>query len=237
MSEISCPACGAPVDVEDRFSESISCPFCGTESYIGDSTKALSSDSSSGEGDHATLANVYSRFEVGQNGHIRWNNDLHEFIIIGRVQYEYEGGFWSEWYIDINGSVYWLQEDEGVYILYIEVPIEKPEVVMEIFNFYNDENRDLRVGSVLNPLINKMEVWNLMECGEATLVASEGDLPFNPNVNKKIFYMDGVGNGVVYSLEIESNGKEGTFFKGWPLEYESIRTENEPEPKKTTGSL
>ena len=125
---IYCPACGAPIDPSLRFEDQITCPYCGTQSYIGESTKALSQDSS--EDEHATLTMVYTRFEVGKTGTVKLNGQTKEFSIYGRLQYEYEGGYWSEWYLGINDEGYWLQEDEGVYILYLEknLNIENPHI-------------------------------------------------------------------------------------------------------------
>ncbi|MBN2723997.1 MAG: DUF4178 domain-containing protein [Deltaproteobacteria bacterium] len=233
--EIICPACGAPLDADSRFQDYINCVYCGTQSYVGASTKAISSDS--GADATATLADSYTRFRIGQRGYIRWNNDVHEFIVVGRAVYEYDGGYWSEWYIDIGGQGYWLQEDEGIYILYVEIPLENWDVVMMLHIQNEQESEELRAGRVIPALNGEMDGWYLLEWGNAVLSGMEGSMPFQKTDGTTITYMDGVGEKIRYSLEIESDGQDGTLCKGWPLEYEWIRTDDEPEPKGTVGAI
>ncbi|MBU1221141.1 DUF4178 domain-containing protein [Myxococcota bacterium] len=233
--EMSCPACGAPVDSSHRFEDYINCPWCNTQSYVGDSTKAISAES--GEDVHATLTDNFSRFHTGQRGYIRWNNDVSEWIITGNIMYEYDGGYWFEWYIDIGGQGYWLQEDEGVYILFIEVPIVDYSIVQMLHQLAKTENDELRVGKLLRPLYNDMGTWTMFEYGNAFVSSSEGSLPSPVRKGHKVIYIDGAGDGVRFSLEIDENGQSASLCKGWPLNYEQIQTEDEPNPKDTVGAF
>jgi DNA-directed RNA polymerase subunit RPC12/RpoP len=228
QSTIDCPACGAPIDSQARFQDSIDCPYCGTQSFIGDSTKAISSDSPGGEDAHATLANVYTRFHVGQMGTIIVGGEKADFTISGRVQFEYEGGFWSEWYMEIDNQGYWLQEDEGVYILFIELPIENDSLVDSLFEQYTDEPDSFRAGKVMPIFNGRMSEWHLLESGTAKLSGREGNLPNPPEEGKEIIYFDGCGGGFRYNIEIEDKGKDATLHQGWPIQFEEITAEEHP---------
>ncbi len=221
--DIHCPACAAPIDESLRFEDQITCPFCGTASVIESSRRALGKDDRAS----ATLTGVYTRFGVHRTGSIRWNNDVHEYRIHGRVQVEYDGGFWSEWYLDVNGQGYWLQEDEGTYILYMPVAVGEGPATSALAARLKDPGSPWKAGMVIESLGPGIPHWRLMECGTAKVVATEGTLPEPVKLNTAFLYADGVGDGVLYSLEMNMDGSGPEMTTGWPLAYESIRTDEE----------
>jgi hypothetical protein len=93
----SCPSCGAPLKIENRFSRLVVCIYCNTSSHVQQGGLAPI-------GETAQLAPAQSVFEVGKQG---------------TLHYRYEGGFWDEWFLSLSGDRYgWLQEDEGNLTLY-----------------------------------------------------------------------------------------------------------------------
>ncbi|MBU1238077.1 DUF4178 domain-containing protein [Myxococcota bacterium] len=223
---IDCPACGAPIDMEDRFQEYIDCPYCATQSYIGDSTKALAAEGDTGSSEHATLANVYSRFYKGQQGTVDWGEGIKSFVVEGRFQYEYDGGYWSEWYLDVEGTGYWLHEDEGVYIMFIELPVEDLEKLEDLYYLYTETPDRITMGLSMPPLNSGATAWQLMEYGKATLVGQEGKLARKLPKGHSYIYFDGAGGGYRYTVEISAEGKAGVIHQGWPLEFEAFTVED-----------
>lgn len=222
---IACPACGAPIDLEDRFQEYIDCPYCATQSYLGASTKAVAADSGD-PGAYATLADVYSRFSSGQQGSVDWGEGSRSFTVEGRFLYEYDGGYWSEWYLDVEGTGYWLHEDEGVYIMFIELPVEDTEQLEDLYYLYTDTPERLTMGRAMPVLNGSMGGWHLMEFGRATLVGQDGKLPRSLPKGHAYLYFDGAGGGYRYTVEVYGEGTAGAVHQGWPLEFEDFTVED-----------
>ncbi len=227
--EIECPSCGAPIPSEQRFQDQILCPYCGAQAYVGDATKALAADTPAGAetAEHATLATVYSRFSVGDFGVCDWGQGPKKFSVEGRVQFEYEGGYWSEWYLDVEGVGYWLQEDEGIYLMFIELPIENKNHLLDLYDASQNSSEGLPMGRKMPVLNSTMGDWFLTESGVATLRGTEGQVPKTLPPGHKILYFDGCGGGYRYTIELWNKGQEGTAHQGWPLEFEQITMESE----------
>lgn len=110
MQEMTCQNCGAALEVENQFIRSVTCAFCGT-SYVVSGGSQLDK-----QGQSVSLADYPSRLSVGARGTIKGR----EFVVLGRIRYRYEAGFWEEWQINWeDGSPPdWLEEDEGLWTLY-----------------------------------------------------------------------------------------------------------------------
>jgi hypothetical protein len=205
-----CPSCGAPVDAARRFDEAYTCPFCGNTATFGGQVAAAEQAAPAS----ARLANLHSRFELGQEGQIRGKLP---FKVIGLLQVEYASGYWTEWRLDVAGQEYWLQEDEGVYVLFARRAIEEPLPPPE----------RLRPGENLDGW-NQMPRTFIIEVGRARVVGWDGDLPFTPDPDEWFTYVDGLGGGKVVSLEIEADGRSAGLATGDPLEYEDLHVAGEP---------
>ena len=68
--------------------------------------------------------------ECGFHGKIRGKLD---FNILGMIQIEYPSGYWTEWRLRVGENEYWLQEDEGIYVLFDKRAIEDPLPAVESF--------------------------------------------------------------------------------------------------------
>lgn len=237
-----CPACGAPIDPKHRFDETYTCPYCGTQTYFG-SQKALALDTEAQEGsdslrDSAALAQVLSRFSLGQTGQIRIGGQWKPYSVTGRLLYEYSGGYWNEWYLNVEGSGYWLQEDEGLYVLFFEHEVTG-HYLKELQEYYTLIKEQLELaeagvdvlfaGRPMPVLMDGMSPWVTLDMGWARLVGYEGMLPIDPASRPvKVLYADGASSdGHYYSLEIEEDGSSASINEGYPLEFEDIRTSDE----------
>ena len=73
---LNCPACGAPVELAHRFVKMVVCAHCGN-------TLAVHDDRLDPTGKSAALADLRTRFRVGQQGAVRGR----PFRILGRVRF------------------------------------------------------------------------------------------------------------------------------------------------------
>lgn len=101
-----CPGCGAPVEFRSAQSTHAVCAYCqSTVVREGEVLKRI--------GKMAELFDDHSPLQLGASG--RYANQ--SFTLIGRVQYQYGEGAWSEWHALLaDGSSAFLSEDNGAYV-------------------------------------------------------------------------------------------------------------------------
>ncbi len=186
--QISCPSCGAPSELKYRFSKTVVCEYCGQTTHLT-SENATNTNVKSG-----LLTDYGSKFALHQT--IRINQQKYE--ILGRLRFSYPSGFWDEWFL-INPQnsydVYWLQEDEGEYILFkrhtgnVEFPDFASTKVGQIFDADGD-----------TIFVN--------EKNTAEVLGGEGELPFEVIPGEQANFVDGI-----------------VVKKGMPVSYEYLPTE------------
>ena len=101
-----CPGCGAPVDFKSAQSTHAVCGYCqSTVVRDGDTLKRI--------GKMAELFDDHSPLQLQTSG--SWRGQA--FTLVGRLQYKYGEGTWTEWYaLFANGSSAYLSEDNGAYV-------------------------------------------------------------------------------------------------------------------------
>jgi hypothetical protein len=62
--QLSCPACGGPLQIESAFSIKLTCPFCGQSFYVHDTGVDPT-------GKTAKLVDYPSRFSIGGSGSVK----------------------------------------------------------------------------------------------------------------------------------------------------------------------
>lgn len=101
-----CPGCGAPVEFRSAQSTHAVCAYCR-------STVAREGDQLARLGKMAELFDDHSPLRLQARG--RYENQ--GFTLVGRLQYKYGDGTWSEWIaLQDDGSTAWLSEDNGAYV-------------------------------------------------------------------------------------------------------------------------
>ncbi len=191
MASTQCPSCGAPVEIQNRFSKVLVCGYCGTHLKVtGDGFDAT--------GKHPRLAEFPSIFQVGTRGTILGK----PFTALGRMRYNYPGGHFDEWFLEYDGGTAWFTEDEGSYALFTEVEdaVEFPDITA------------VRAGQ--NVTIGSKKVM-VKEKGTAEVAGAEGELSFYVEPGTKVTYMDGVSEGK--KVSIEATEDEIELFTGRPL--------------------
>lgn len=182
FKKFNCPSCGADLELEYRFSEMVVCEYCDQTSYLaGENLEA--------KGEKVKLSDYGSKFYRGATGKLFNQN----FKVVGRLRFEYPDGFWDEWLIKLENEPekeFWLQEDEGEYILF-----EKSEILPE-----NTDFSKLKIGMEVK--MGKNIIF-ISEKNTAQITGGEGELPCRITPGEQSDFVDGmiIGAGIPTSLE------------------------------------
>lgn len=156
-----CPGCGAPVEFASAASASAVCGFCrSTLVREGDALRRI--------GVVGELFDDHSPLQLGASG----RHHGVAFTLVGRAQYRYPDGAWSEWHALFDGESgksAWLSEDNGAYVMAFEQPALQPPPALA----------EVRVGQRL--LIGG-DAWRVASLQHVSLAAAEGELPRAPRL-------------------------------------------------------
>jgi hypothetical protein len=195
--QISCPSCGGPLQIESAFTTLVVCGYCGQSLYIHDTGVDLA-------GKTAKLAEYPSRLSVGAQGHVRGQG----FRVLGRVRYQYEDGFWDEWFLQFdNQRIGWVEEDEGEFTLTFKSKLTSPLPPFD----------QVRVGGFI-PL--GQERLFVSEKGQAQIVGAEGQVSMTAPPGQAIQYID--GNAADKAIRVVMDAKGITLHTGEPLEFNDL---------------
>lgn len=198
--QFSCPACGAPLTIQNRFVKVVTCDFCQQVSLLHD-------EGLDPTGKTAKLVDLPSALYIDATGTI----GERRFTVVGRLRYSYEGGLWDEWFIAFDdGEVGWLVEDEGEFKLYTKESLTAPVPEFE----------KVAVGTTIT--VAGREVF-VSEKGHAEYAGSEGQLAFAAVPGEKIRYLDGTSAEQLVSLEYAPNEIELSV--GNPVSREQLKVD------------
>jgi hypothetical protein len=182
----ACPNCGAPVEFRSATSASAVCGFCR-------STLVRDGETLRRVGESAELFDDFSPLQLGTTG-----RHLGEtFTLIGRLQYGYAEGTWSEWHALFDtGRSAWLSEDNGRYVLSFEAPLDGA----------------VPAPSTLKPgtsVVLQGVAWQVASRLSARLMAAQGELPRPPTPRLGEFEVVDLrnGQGEVATLEFSVPGE------------------------------
>lgn len=197
-----CPTCGAPLRIRNRFVKAVTCEFCQNVAlYDGVRLDPT--------GRTASLAKLNSPLYLDATGRI----GDQAFRVLGRLVYEYAGGMWQEWFLDIGGEKRaWLIEDEGAFSLLQKRPLADAPPFAGI-----------RVGDLL--VLSEMEV-RVDEVGEATIVSAEGQFGTQLLPGEAIAYIDGASGENEVGLEYGE--REVELFVGRPIDRDLLTVDPDP---------
>ena len=157
----ACPNCGAPVEFRSAASAFAVCTFCkSTVVREGDALRKI--------GQSAELFDDHTPLQLGAAG--RYQGAA--FTLVGRLQYQSEGGVWNEWHALFEGAggapkSGWLSEDNGRYVIAFDAPAEGAA----------PEAQALRAGA---QVAVGGHAWSVASVVQATLLAALGELPDAP---------------------------------------------------------
>ena len=196
-----CPSCGAPLAIRNRFVTVVTCEFCGGVSlYDGAHLDPT--------GRTAQAVQVPSPLYLDATGTVGGR----PFRVLGRLVYEYDGGLWTEWFLEIEGAGRaWLVEDEGAFSL-----VQRRDDV-EAPPFESVRPGDtVRTGD-LDVVVD--------EVGHATVVGAEGQLGAQILPGEAVRYVDGASGQDEVSFEYGETEVE--VFVGRAVPREAVVVDDE----------
>ena len=198
---VQCPSCGSPLELSHRSVRVVKCEACETVS-------AIDREGVDPLGKSATLTDFMSALSLGAIGTVEGRR----FQALGRVRFEYQDGYWDEWYLMFDdGTDAWLEEDEG------ELTLVRQEPVVGDVPFPASVRPGERVS------IAERSIY-VMEVGKAKLIGMEGQLPRGHFVGLEMNYLDGISDGASVMLEFMKTGVE--CFVGHKVNFDDIELEN-----------
>ncbi len=134
---------------------------------------------------------------------------------VGRVRWRWSAGSWNEWFLRADdGSVRWLAEAMGMFMLTVERPdiLEQPLAQILVQGGTLIPGGDLEVDG---------EVYVVTDVKDAQCLGSEGDLPFATLLGRQMTNVDfrAAGGGAL-SLQRDADGT--TAWLGWWFELAGL---------------
>ena len=154
-----CPGCGAPLTFTSAQSTHAVCGYC-------QSTVVRDGEVLQRIGKMAELFDDHSPLQLQASG--SWRGQA--FTLVGRLQYKYEEGTWSEWFAVLaDGSSAYLSEDNGAYVWAVAQPQSQSSESPPPERF--------RVGATTT--INGQS-FSVASNQQVMLLAAQGELPHLP---------------------------------------------------------
>lgn len=156
-----CPGCGAPVEFRSAQSAFAVCPYC-------QSTVVRQGETLARIGKMAELFDDFSPLQLFAAGRV----DGQPFTLVGRLQYAYAGGRWTEWIAALDGErTGLLSEDNGAFVFSLPHTLEREA----------PPAGDLRVGATT---AFNGQSYTVASNEQVTLVSAQGELPRLPDLGK-----------------------------------------------------
>ncbi|CAN5684947.1 DUF4178 domain-containing protein [soil metagenome] len=177
-----CPGCGAPVEFRSAQSAFAVCPFC-------QSTVVRQGDTLARIGKMAELFDDFSPLQLFAAGRIQDK----PFTLVGRLQYSYAGGRWTEWIASLDGDrTAILSEDNGAFIFALPLELDREAPPADT----------LRVGATAT--FNGQN-YTVASNEQVTLASAQGELPKLPELGKPFAAVELRNDaGLVLSLDYAS---------------------------------
>ena len=171
-----CPGCGAPVKFLSAQSTHAVCGFC-------QSTVVRSGDTLARIGKMAELFDDHSPLQLQASGVWTAGGIKTPFTLVGRLQYKYGQGTWTEWHaVLVDGTSAYLSEDNGAYVF--STPLAGQPKVPDAASF--------RVGQ---PTQINGKAFSVASNQQVVLISAQGELPHLPPLGKPFAMVELRGQG------------------------------------------
>ena len=159
----ACPGCGAPVNFLSAQSTHAVCGYC-------QSTVVRNGDTLARVGKMAELFDDHSPLQLQASGVWTASSGKKPFTLVGRLQYKYGEGTWTEWHaVLVDGSSAYLSEDNGAYVF--STPLEATASVPAAANF-----------SVGSSVVLNGKPYSVASNQTVALLSAQGELPRLPQL-------------------------------------------------------
>lgn len=187
-TSINCPQCGDTLPLNFRHTKLVHCESCSSAIFMEDDSIRLI-------GEQSLLSEEPCLLERGVPIEIAGR----DFVPVGQIRFNYERGYWEEWWIiDNGGQGWWLSIDEGDYVL--EQPLERTFGIP--FESYS-------VGATV-------EGWQVTEVDRGTCAGFMGELPemILPGQSFRYAHLSRTGSKLL-TVEFDDDGGEYQFEGEW----------------------
>lgn len=178
-----CPGCGAPVEFRSAQSTHAVCPYC-------QSTVVRQGETLARTGKMAELFDDFSPLQLFAAGRIEGQ----PFTLVGRLQYSYPGGRWTEWIATLDGErTGILSEDNGAFVFALAFELQRatPPAVEQ------------RVGATT--AFNGQN-YTVASNEQVALVSAQGELPRLPELGRPFAVVElRSDQGQVLSLDYDTD--------------------------------
>lgn len=202
---LSCPACGAPLEVRNPGLVMAVCAHCGN-------TVWWDAEAVHSAGRRSILPEGFTRLYRGAAGSIQGRR----FTVLGRVRYGFGRGFWDEWYLELQGGACrWLTEDDH------ELSLQQPLTgvsLPDLRGLYAGVRLELGGGT-----------WAVEETGDAVCLGAEGALPEIFEEGESFRYIDASSLDGKHSLGVELRRAGPRVFRGRWLAHDLVTLDDEGE--------
>ena len=178
-----CPGCGAPVNFLSAQSTHAVCGYC-------QSTVVRSGDKLARIGKMAELFDDHSPLQLQASGVWNRNGIKTAFTLVGRLQYKYGEGTWTEWHaVLVDGTSAYLSEDNGSYVFTTPLAAQANIPAADSFQLGQSMRLNGRAFSVAS---NQ----------KVALISAQGELPHLPALGQEFAVVElrsqgaGGGNGL-----------------------------------------
>jgi DNA-directed RNA polymerase subunit RPC12/RpoP len=178
-----CPGCGAPVEFRSAQSTHAVCPFCR-------STVVRQGETLARIGKMAELFDDFSPLQLLAAGRIQDK----PFTLVGRLQYSYPGGRWTEWIAALDGEhTGLLSEDNGAFVFSLPFALEREA----------PHEAELRVGATT--AFNGQN-YTVASNEQVALASAQGELPRLPELGRPFPVVELRNDkGLVLSLDYDTD--------------------------------
>ena len=184
-NQINCPQCGDTLPLKFRHTKLVVCVSCNSTIFLEDDAVRLA-------GKQSVLPTAPSLLQLQQP----FNYQSHSYLPVGHVRYQYDNGFWDEWWVfDKGREGLWVTIDEGDFAF--EKPVKAPK----------------NVSFEKLTLDKKVNGWVVTERGKGICDGFEGELPEIIRVGDTFNYVHlSKSNGELLTLEFNDKGVQA--YKG-----------------------
>ncbi len=188
---MNCPACGMPIDVDQRYAKLVVCAACQSAVVLDEKAARVA-------GKMAVLAPTPSELYVGAAGRLSGRS----FTVRGRVRYGYERGYWDEWLLELDdGRQAWISEDES-------------NLTLELHEELDDAPSGFATIQPGDQLTIRGKRYHVDEKDVAQCEGGEGQLPFVVVTGEKTPFLDLTGDETFATLEYDLDDDNARFFIG-----------------------
>ncbi len=212
----NCPACGAPVNFTSLASTHAVCGFCqSTVVREGDALKRI--------GKMAEVFDDYSALQLMSQGKL----DKVNFTVVGRLQYKYEGGSWSEWLVALDdGTTASLSEDNGSFV-WTRAQTDQAASTRQL-----PKPQQWIVGNTTTISGKQFSVASVQE---VSLMAAQGELPKLPPLGKKFFVVE-LRSAQAEVLSIDYSTEPASLALGRAVNLDELQLTNLRDLSDATGA-